>query len=862
MTITIERLLAAKSIADVDGILAELGAQDGDWLPVGGTDSNAANIETAKSRVAPLIERIVNGVDAVLEMEMTRRNEFDNEPGSPRQAVERWFNVPGGDWAEFSNKITDAERTTWATRFCKISFLDSGIHKHPTIVARDFGIGQHPTNFQSSLLRLGNSFKIRFKYVCGSYGHGGSSTFRYCPYAVIISRRQPDLLNGATDEIGWTIVRQNKLRQDLKGTVYEYYAPNKLIPSLPASRDFDPGTHIAHIQYDGGRIGGPVSREGYRSLRHFLFDGVLPFRLEDHRGEEVFRRNMFGARAVLTADGRDQIRYENRWAITLPGEGELKIRCWVFAINPADPAKLSLENYLDSEGSADTMPVTLNGQRHGALQRSLLKEAKLSLLQKYLLLQVEIDSLSRNMRAGLFTSNREGLIEEGEAIARLKTEIIEALKEDPEIARIESEILEATRKNADQEAASRARELLNQLIDVGRKMGTGRGRSGDRGREGDDEFVAADPPTYIRVITRQDPIEVPKGGGRFITLETDGPDNMFRRRERRATLQITTAEDIGIALAYDVRELSEGRLRVTCTSKADAPEHAATDIKVMLEMDGLAKPLEDSRAIAVAPPPIPYAPVDPPTIFELVSRKVPLPVHSTGKTTVGLFLNGPNDLFDRKKGQASIGVSGLPAGARVARIRGPREGRIHVTLELDGTLPIGQTFEFGAAVTLADGSQLNVKRECRIVLPIERQEKGGGRRGASPNYELIPVTREVWAIHQWNETSVGKHEVKADENGMDKLLLYVNMDNENFVQEQDRRYNKGQSEDALKGVKDRYLSYIGYHLFQQYEDSKTPAVPNGEEAPRKERTDEDYQMELRRVSQTVVLALRGLTGVE
>ena len=178
--ITVKRLVETRTIQDIESLLEECEAVEPDWLPLGGTESNAANVETTKSRVAPIVERIVNGFDAVLEMEMIRRGGSEAPP-SPRRAVEKWLSIPGGDWSEFARTLTDEKRNELGGKFVVVTFTDSLAERKPTIIVRDSGIGRHPSEFDSTLLRLGRSNKIRSTYLCGVYGHGGSSTYRFCP---------------------------------------------------------------------------------------------------------------------------------------------------------------------------------------------------------------------------------------------------------------------------------------------------------------------------------------------------------------------------------------------------------------------------------------------------------------------------------------------------------------------------------------------------------------------------------------------------------------------------------------------------------------------------------------------------------
>jgi hypothetical protein len=78
-----------------------------------------------------------------------------------------------------------------------------------SVIIQDSGIGQHPDDLPKTILGLQESNKIDKQYLIGAFGQGGSSTFAYCPYSLIFSRRHPQCLGeGKQDLIGWTIVRQ------------------------------------------------------------------------------------------------------------------------------------------------------------------------------------------------------------------------------------------------------------------------------------------------------------------------------------------------------------------------------------------------------------------------------------------------------------------------------------------------------------------------------------------------------------------------------------------------------------------------------------------------------------------------------
>jgi hypothetical protein len=123
-----EKLLAARTTRGVEDILRELpiveydayqwdksptdGWQSGwlHWVPVGRDRGNAGRIQLAGEPYNPLAERLVNGMEAIIEM--ARQQELLSNPGasvpqSPREAVERYFDLPRLDLIP---RISDKDR--------------------------------------------------------------------------------------------------------------------------------------------------------------------------------------------------------------------------------------------------------------------------------------------------------------------------------------------------------------------------------------------------------------------------------------------------------------------------------------------------------------------------------------------------------------------------------------------------------------------------------------------------------------------------------------------------------------------------------------------------------------------------------
>jgi hypothetical protein len=261
------------------------------WVPVGGERGNAGRIKQANQPVSPLAERTVNGMEAIIEMARQREllaNPDAPAPTTPRDAVARYFGVPALDQlpkldGSPASKAIRAKARDLA-RQLRIRLLFDKSSKEFTVAIEDDGIGQPPSLIHSTLLSLGSTTKADKWYLIGIFGQGGSSAYSECKYSWLISRRSKDLLQGAADGVGWTIIKQffPKGRRD---AYFAYLAchPDGRVPFISAAdgetAKIPHGTRFVHIDYDFGRGGSAITRQLYTSMNHVLYNPVLPFEL-------------------------------------------------------------------------------------------------------------------------------------------------------------------------------------------------------------------------------------------------------------------------------------------------------------------------------------------------------------------------------------------------------------------------------------------------------------------------------------------------------------------------------------------------------------------------------------------------------
>ena len=849
--------------------------------PVGGRRSNSNDIELANEPVAPLVERITNGIDAILERTEAEKRNSGPLPDSPRKAVEQWLGVKRGHL-----DALDQERIRQLADNVEISFWDSGRDKHPTVVIHDKGIGQHPFDLPSTILSLGESNKIGKHYLCGAYGHGGSSTFAWCDYTIIISRRRPNHSDGKPDLIGWTIVRKNPDYEDAKTTIYEYLVTeDKKVPTVqPAILEksgFEFGTYIAHIGYELDRYSGPASIVSYRLFQNRLFDPVLPYWLVDNRQEPRFRRALSGNLRRLHnkleeeeeegASFKSQVEYQNEYEENLGDDGKMLVRYWVLKVKPRGEGgdeKFYLDSYLDAPKSPRNVAITLNGQRQEFLDKTFIKDStRLSFLRDYLLVQVECENLSLRRKKDIFTATRQRIREGAGRLDLIKRVVTDALKNDEKLRKLEEERAEATLSKMDEKSEKEVRGLLDRLITS--PQTSIRGGVEAPSTEGAGEvtkFQPKDPPTYLEIVNGEDAIEFLPGEAQKITLEMDGPDDIFERRTNRASLTIELSSIPSVKITRGPAR--SGRINIQITIPKNTPLDTTGVVRCSLDMDNLPSPLKaEEKSFTVVPPLPPFAATEPPTRLSIAGKKESLLHLRRGrKTSIGIYTDAADDILTRTTSPAIFGAECSVPGSNVVGRRGPSEGRMQICIFTSETTNDGTVGTLTIKFQLADGKIIEDKRDCVVVPPPEkhppRPRGGGSQQRPEPNYEIIQVKKDDdnWVRFGWDESYVGKYEPS------DKLYLYVSRDHIKLIEEIERRKNAGEHSEQIEKAWRRYFAHVAYHLYLHHKSQQSPQPTEGEQMSTLssgggQQPEEVLKTEMERVSQTILLLLRSVADL-
>jgi hypothetical protein len=658
------RLLAVRTAADVEAIVAAI--PNARWRHLGDKPGNYALVHVGSDPADALMERVTNAMDAVLEREAERRGELGLP--DPREAASKLLGVPAGRiWKMKDGPSATREEARRALAKQVVLTLREGTRReHPTAVVADAGIGQHPSNFPSTLTSLNESNKRDKFYLLGAYGWGGASVYAFSKYTVVVSRRQPDLLDaGQDDSVGWTIIRYNDLEGDRysKTGVYEYLVLDDPSDALGAVPRLDPadlpkthadyaGTIVAMVDFELSRYVSEPTWRGSKSMwvlaGALMFDPIMPFLLRDERPraganlksaldglvingaatrltEARGRKLDYGqGRVELDSTLRDsqKITLTGRYDGILTGGGHIGVRWWVIG-EKADSKKdwEPISAYVPPD---QAVTVAHNGQRHESYTRLALEKPPLSLLSlsKFMVVQVDTDSLGWQEKRGLFSSTRDRL-----KVGPVKAELLEAINtalRDEDLRREERNRKERALARRSHEQADRIRKRLAKAVAAMREGNEQKYHIVMSANEAlplfDDQPLADDPPkgkpdegtteiaeptnysgepTFLRVLNA--PVNVPAGGRAVVRLAIDAPDDFFSDNPERWLPIVSKGNDAFAVTGYsDVRS---GRMRATVAARTPGVGERGRVIFTVLPSASGGLPLVAEADLATVEPP-------------------------------------------------------------------------------------------------------------------------------------------------------------------------------------------------------------------------------------------------------------------
>lgn len=576
------------------------------WVPVGDRENNVGTIEGSADPGRSIVERITNGIDAIIEKEHEKHNGIP-DCRTPREAAFSWLEVP----LQGLSELTPTQRRGLSQQITVK--IQAGDGKDARVIEiRDLGIGITPENMRSTILSLNESNKIHKHYVAGMYGQGGSSTFARSKYTLIASRY------GMDPRVGFTIVRFEDLDPDTYKSGHYVYLTFKgsVLQTEQNIENFSTGTQVKHFGYDLSNYPSPLGPNSvYGLLNSILFDPILPIWLDNQ--VHNYRRVIKGSRNALNGAvddgdenrrGPDLAHSMKMFYVNLGDWGTIGIEYWVL-VKPEKENRNPIKSYVNSN---KPIILTLNGQSHAEFSKILIsKNAELPYLTQRFIGHIDCNKLTPQAKRALFVSNREDA-RSGVLSELIQQEFIKAIKSDDVLYLLNNEARTENIHERDETAVQQMRKEVASILKIqGFDPIIASGGSIVGGKEKNDSPIPRhhtirtskiielkEPPTFIRILWKETE-EIPfyPGQRRYIRIETDANSNYHDPLDNEKS-KINIIPAPGLVKSCGTTPLQGGRMRISfeCAGNSVIGSHAK--IRVELHRSGLPV-LSDERSIIV-----------------------------------------------------------------------------------------------------------------------------------------------------------------------------------------------------------------------------------------------------------------------
>lgn len=563
----------------------------------GGRINQKASIEAASEGDRGAVERLANAFDASLTAARVVSGTGANDSSlTPRKAAQRFLN-PNPDSCEWNPQYPkiDFEMPIiqfWregdeAKRRFKRFQSGSGLC---SLLVRDTSLGIGREEMPKTILALNSESKLRTWEAIGQFGHGGSSALAFCESCLIVT--QPRSGN-APGEFYWTLIFPEAERDESKQSVlFRWFADQDSLPltdqvfNFPALKDALPGTLIWHFGYDRGdwlKTGAGTHQDTPAGrLGRLLFSYPLPFQIQGElaRGEtETGSRTVKGAFFRLIDDrggSKNAVEYrtgEMSEELIVDGVtcGDFSIFAFVLAPNA------EVRNYVDPDRP---VILSLHGQNHGEIRRTLLFETGLTELASSMIVEIRLDALDREAQSEIVTNSRE-TPKNTRALKALKQRVVELLKNDEELVNIERRRQEERTRKSSSDLSERITSFLSSIISDAKAApdtlsGSGAlgGNEGGGTRNPRPEIPAADPPKVLDFIG-EGPLLVAEGTAVLAKFGSDArpPKYSFHGDNPRCFARLEVIEQykdrLGLTGRHDINGRGYGSVTLTA-SELDA----------------------------------------------------------------------------------------------------------------------------------------------------------------------------------------------------------------------------------------------------------------------------------------------------
>jgi hypothetical protein len=596
--------------------------------------STKASIEAASESDRGVTERLANAFDASLTAaRLAAGIARSDRTLTPRNVAQRFFcsNAEQCEWAPHDPRIESIAKPIiqfWPEapeskhRFRKHNPTDGLV----SVLVRDFGTGLSRVKMPDTILSLNTEAKLQEFEAIGQFGHGGSSALAFCESCLIITQPRFD---GAANEFYWTLIFPEREQVESKQDVIrKWFCDVDQLPLVGRVDDFPelalafPGTSIWHFGYNRGgwikRIAGPEQSNPWGRLTRLFFSYPLPFEIRGafaRTDTETGRRTVKAAfyRIADQATDLDVVEYksgEKAERLTVEGEnyGDFSVYVFVFKASGA------LANYVEAR---HPVILTLNGQNHGEMTRTIIANANLPELASSTIVEIRLDRLDQEALGEIVSNSREA--PKNTAFTRcLRDLLINLLQNDEGLIALERKRQEDKARKSSADLSRKMSEFLSRILsdakggpDVG-GGGTAPGEGGTGGPQPRPEIPANDPPTILEFVTRG-PMLVAEGTRVLAKFKSDAraPKYSFHGDNPRIFARLECAGEFADRLAIvgraDVNDRGYGSVTLEDAERTEVPiqDRASTGRLIISLQSADGRVLEASLDVGVRSKPEP-----------------------------------------------------------------------------------------------------------------------------------------------------------------------------------------------------------------------------------------------------------------
>jgi hypothetical protein len=202
---------------------------------------------------------------------------------------------------------------------------------------------------------------------------------------------------------------------------------------------------------------------------------------------------------------------------------------------------------------------TYFGQTHGFEDLRFVRDRlQLPYLDRYLILQIELDHLTPHARRSILSTTRDRL-KESHLYDQLRERLAHALSEDPELLRLNEQRREALLSSYSETERKKMRERFARLLTnltSGRDASVASKGRNEKGRpptkphqrEPLEPLATRDEPTFLRIANVQKPVRIQIDRAAVLRLETDAPDGYLADHDPSARLVLAVQPERLVAM--------------------------------------------------------------------------------------------------------------------------------------------------------------------------------------------------------------------------------------------------------------------------------------------------------------------------